>query len=67
NGCGFDPKSVRHENKSRFSGIGVNNVDQRIKLHYGPQYGLKIDSQPGKGTVCRVTIPRKLYKEEFPE
>lgn len=67
NGCGFEPTSVRHENKSRFSGIGVNNVDQRIKLHYGPQYGLEIDSQPGKGTICRVTIPRRLYKEEFPE
>ena len=46
-------------------GIGVKNVDQRIKLHYGSLYGVRVESQPGKGTICHVMIPRKLYKEDI--
>lgn len=37
--------------------IGVCNVNERLILHFGPSYGLKIDSEPGKGTNVRITIP----------
>lgn len=63
NGCGFDSNHVTNKSKNCFSGIGINNVDQRIKLHYGSEYGLRLESLPGKGTVCYMTIPCKLYKE----
>lgn len=63
NGCGFDSNHVTNKNKNCFSGIGINNVDQRIKLHYGSEYGLRLESLPGKGTACYMTIPCKLYKE----
>lgn len=63
NGCGFDSNHVTNKSKNCFSGIGINNVDQRIKLHYGSEYGLRLESQPGKGTFCYMTIPCKLYKE----
>ena len=65
NGCGFDPNTITHKNKNRLGGIGVKNVDQRIKLHYGSPYGVRVESQPGKGTICHVMIPRKLYKEDI--
>ncbi|TVX95507.1 sensor histidine kinase [Cohnella terricola] len=39
------------------SGYGVRNVDQRIKLHYGKDYGVYIYSRPGIGTTVRITIP----------
>jgi two-component system, sensor histidine kinase YesM len=39
------------------SGYGVRNVDQRIKLHYGKDYGVHIYSRPGIGTTVRITIP----------
>ncbi|CAN7750859.1 sensor histidine kinase [Paenibacillus sp. LjRoot56] len=39
------------------SGIGLLNVDERINLHYGPAYGLRISSQQGEGTTVIVRLP----------
>mgnify|MGYP002615324548 CR=1 FL=1 len=39
------------------SGIGLPNVDRRIKLNYGESYGLMIDSTEGKFTEITVTMP----------
>jgi len=39
------------------SGIGVINVDQRIKLYYGSYYGLSYKSEIGHGTTVTLTIP----------
>ena len=33
-----------------FSGIGIRNVDDRIKLMYGEKYGVHITSKRGEGT-----------------
>jgi two-component system, sensor histidine kinase YesM len=41
------------------SGIGLENVNKRIKLYYGKQYGLSIYSQYYEGTRIMVTIPMK--------
>lgn len=38
-------------------GIGLLNVDERINLHYGPAYGLRVSSQLGEGTIVTVTLP----------
>lgn len=38
-------------------GYGVQNVNQRIKLYYGQQYGLSYWSSPGEGTKVEITIP----------
>ena len=43
------------------AGIGVVNVNNRIRLTYGEGYGVTIDSCPGKGTV--VTL--RMRAEEF--
>lgn len=59
-GNGFDPGALETSSaKEKFSGIGLSNVDERLKLHYGPDYGLHITSAPGKGTQCeiRLSIP----------
>ncbi len=39
------------------SSIGMLNVNQRIKLFYGEQYGLNIQSEEGKGTVVTIQVP----------
>lgn len=36
--------------------IGIPNIDKRIKLVYGEEYGLQIESQPEKGTYVKLTI-----------
>lgn len=39
-------------------GFGLKSVHERLQIHYGPAYGLTIASQPGVGTVAKVTIPQ---------
>jgi two-component system sensor histidine kinase YesM len=43
----------------RGRGLGVNNVDQKFKLHFGPLYGLSIQSKEGQGTVITIRWPKK--------
>lgn len=38
-------------------GLGVNNVADRIRIHYGPGYGLFLCSMPGIGTTIKCAIP----------
>jgi len=38
-------------------GFGLANVSHRIKLNYGPLYGLGLEAVPGGGTLVRVTLP----------
>lgn len=44
-------------NRQLFSGIGVKNVHERIKLLYGNAYGVHISSNPGEGTHIRLVLP----------
>jgi two-component system sensor histidine kinase YesM len=42
---------------ARESGFGLCNVHQRIKLYYGKQYGLTVESEYGQGTRVLLDIP----------
>jgi len=48
-GSGFDPVEVRDK-----PGLGLSSMRERVQLVRG---NLKVDSQPGRGTSVRVTIP----------
>jgi sensor histidine kinase YesM len=37
--------------------IGICNVEEIIRLEYGDEYGLNIESEPGKGTVVTYVLP----------
>lgn len=39
------------------SGLGVHNVDERIKLYFGPNYGLHYESSEDVGTTVRILLP----------
>ncbi|GGG52334.1 cache domain-containing sensor histidine kinase [Paenibacillus radicis (ex Gao et al. 2016)] len=39
-------------------GLGLRNVADRLRIHYGPAYGMMICSAEGYGTVIRCTIPK---------
>lgn len=41
----------------REQGYGLFNVNERIKLSHGPEYGISINSVPGQGTVVEVRLP----------
>ncbi len=43
--------------RNKFSKVGLNNVNQRIKLYCGAEYGLNIETKLGAGTKVIVTLP----------
>ena len=51
-------------NHSAGTGIGLINVNKRIKLKYGKEYGLKIDSTPEIGTCVTIRLPKLDAREE---
>ena len=62
NGKGFEmTRTDLNPHKDRKK-IGVANVNDRIQLNFGREYGLKIDSHPCEGTTCTLTLP-KLYAD----
>lgn len=46
-----------------FTGIGINNVDDRIKLIYGMDYGINIVSEKEKGTTITILLPRREQED----
>lgn len=58
NGKGFSENgNCTDDEKRQSTGIGINNVKERLRLHYGRADLLQIMSEEGKGTLCRITIP----------
>lgn len=48
----------------RGSGVGLVNVNNRIRLLFGGEYGLTVESEPDEGTTVSVRIPAVPYTEE---
>ncbi|NLJ30812.1 MAG: sensor histidine kinase [Clostridiales bacterium] len=48
------------------SGFGLSNVNTRLKIYYGRQYGLGYRSSPGAGTTVIVKIAAEKDKESLP-
>jgi two-component system sensor histidine kinase YesM len=62
NGIGMTAESVQRmfekTNKPEsISGIGVNNVNQRIQIYFGTQYGITYESELGEGTTANIWLP----------
>jgi two-component system sensor histidine kinase YesM len=43
--------------RGRGSGVGIRNVDERIKLYFGGSYGLEFKSDEGEGTTVYIHLP----------
>ncbi len=68
NGVGINPDSIRNilknidtdfELKSKH--IGLKNINQRIKLIFGSQYGVNISALSKQGTKVQITIPATTH------
>lgn len=71
NGCGMSPEELEllrgrmaQRTLDRSRSIGLCNINQRIRLCYGDEYGMQIDSVPGEGTVIVVKLPIKHPEQE---
>ena len=57
-GVGFQDAGDSSQSQLKRGGVGLQNVDQRLKLHFGEDYQMKIDSVPKKGTTVEIYINR---------
>ena len=64
NGFGMEPETLDRlrwegspDSPPPDSGIGIQNIRQRIRLFYGGSYGLTFESEPDEGTLVTVRIP----------
>ncbi|MEK3916747.1 sensor histidine kinase [Paenibacillus sp. FSL H7-0331] len=51
-------RRVDEHDAQSFNSIGLTNVQERIKLHFGESYGLRISSRSMSGTVVRIRLPK---------
>lgn len=68
-GVGMDSEGVESLNNMMQSGkekigYGLRNVNERLKLMFGPEYGLQLESIQDVGTKVFVRVPRMEYGEE---
>jgi two-component system, sensor histidine kinase YesM len=65
NGLGIHPERLedivksleQEESVGKNDSIGLKNINERIKLYFGPEYGIRFESQPGTGTKVELIIP----------
>ena len=64
NGIGMDEQELEQLRKEMErpcseteNGFGLANVNERIRMYFGADYGMKIESWKGQGTTVELTIP----------
>jgi two-component system sensor histidine kinase YesM len=57
-------KQMDYKTDDHKDSIGIKNVDKRIKLYYGQEYGLDIQSKKNVGTTTRIIMPFMPKKED---
>ena len=67
-GVGMDEETLAHiydKHKVNYhsNGVGVYNVQKRLKLYYGEDYGITYTSELGKGTTATITIPGRQEEQ----
>lgn len=55
----LDELASPYQEKNQVIGIGLKSVNERIKIHFGREYGLVIASEKGEGTTISITIPKQ--------
>ena len=56
-GTGIEPERVPAVLAGAGGGIGLSNVDARLRTTFGERYALRIESTPGHGTTAVMTVP----------
>jgi Putative regulator of cell autolysis len=57
-GVGMEPQRVRSSLAGRENGVGLANVDERLRTVFGSDFGLVVETAPGAGTKVRLRIPK---------
>lgn len=62
NGLGISEERL---NRTMLGGIGLRNVNERLRVIYGANYSVQLNSLPGKGTRARIEIPELAVTERI--
>ena len=68
NGIGMTPDQIKELFENDITdkhGIGVKNVNDRIKIYFGEQYGITVESEPDEGTTVSIRIPKITEEDHY--
>lgn len=68
NGMGMAPEQVEailSKERSDHTGIGIKNVNDRLKIYFGAKYGIEIQSVPDEGTRVTIRMPKVREESEY--
>ena len=63
NGIGMTEEQceeILHKDIHQKGGIGIKNVNDRVKIYFGEQYGMTIFSELDEGTKVEIRMPKIL-------
>ena len=66
NGVGMSQEKIEavlQDGKRENTGIGIKNVNDRLKIYFGKEYGLQISSKPDEGTCVPIRMPKQREGE----
>ena len=44
--------------------FGLFSINRRVRLLYGTEYGIRLESEPGKGTIVILRVPKLEHLDE---
>jgi two-component system sensor histidine kinase YesM len=64
NGAGINKEKIDQilysgldQGRHKYSGIGLININERLRIKYGSDFGLKIESEENEGTTVSILLP----------
>ena len=58
---------MRTSREHSIHGIGIANVQKRLQIYFGEEYGVSYDSMPGYFTIATVRIPVRIDETDKTE
>jgi two-component system LytT family sensor kinase len=65
NGVGVGRSQGERSDLMKGTGIGLQNVNERLRVIYGANYQLQLDSVPDEGTCARIVIPELMVPAQI--
>jgi len=65
-GTGIEPGRVNAVLAGAGGGIGLSNVDSRLRATFGERHALRIESELGRGTTVVMTVPNLVGERSLP-
>jgi two-component system LytT family sensor kinase len=63
-GAGIEPDRLPAVLAGATGGIGLSNVDARLRASFGERYALRIESELGRGTTAVMTVPNRQRERD---